>query len=104
MKYAVIAISGSQFKITENQVITVDLQKLEPGKTTTTDQVLLVVDDKETKVGNPTVKGALVEYQAVNSFKGKKLDILTYKAKSRYRRHTGFRPQLTDIKITKITA
>ncbi|MCX6726625.1 MAG: 50S ribosomal protein L21 [Candidatus Shapirobacteria bacterium] len=102
MKYAVIAISGSQFKITENQVITVDLQELEAGKKTTTDQVLLFVDDKITKVGTPTIKGAVVEYEVVKSFQGKKLDILTYKAKSRYRRHTGFRAQLTDIKILKI--
>ena len=102
MKYAVIAISGSQFKITENQVITVDLQELEEGKTASTDQVLLIVNDKDTKVGNPTVKGASVDYEVVKSFQGKKLDILTYKAKSRYRRHLGFRPQLTDIKILKI--
>lgn len=104
MKYAVIAISGSQFKITENQVITVDLMDLEAGKKATTDQVLLVVDDKETKVGTPTVKGAAVEYEAVGNLKGKKLDILTFKAKSRYRRHIGFRPKFTDIKITKISA
>jgi large subunit ribosomal protein L21 len=104
MKYAVIAFSGTQYKITENEVITVDLQDLEVGKKATTDQVLLVVNDVDTKVGTPTVKGASVEYEVVKSFQGKKLDILTYKAKSRYRRHMGFRAQLTDIKITKITA
>ena len=102
MKYAVIAISGAQFKVTENQVLTVDKQDLEVGKKATTDQVLLVVDDKETKVGTPTVKGATVEYEIVKQYQGEKLDVTTYKAKSRYHRHIGFRAQLSDIKILSI--
>jgi large subunit ribosomal protein L21 len=102
MKYAVIAISGSQFKITENQVITIDKIDLEVGKKATTDQVLLVVDDNETKVGTPTVKGAEVEYEVVKQYQGDKVDVTTYKAKSRYHRHVGFRAQLADIKILKI--
>ena len=100
MKYAVIAISGTQYKVEENQTITVD--KFDPT-IKSTDQVLLVVDDDKVKVGNPTVKGASVNFEVVRDFQGEKLRVSTFKAKSRYRKTRGFRAQLTDLKITKIS-
>ena len=99
MKYAVIAISGTQYKVEENQVITVD--KLDPS-TKSTDQVLLTVNDDKVVTGTPTVKGASVEFEFVRDFQGEKLRVSTYRAKSRYRKTKGFRAQLSDIKITKI--
>lgn len=99
MKYAVIAISGTQYKVEENQTITVD--KFDPT-IKSTDQVLLVVDDDKVKVGNPTVKGASVDFEIVRDFQGEKLRVSTFKAKSRYRKTRGFRAQLTDLKITKL--
>ena len=102
MKYAVIAISGSQYKVEENQTITVDKINLKEGETGTTDQVLLHVDEGKVQVGNPTIKGASVNYKVVKNYKGNKLRVFKYKAKSRYRRTQGFRPQLTDIQITQI--
>ncbi len=100
MKYAVIAISGTQYKVEENQTITVD--KFDPT-IKSTDQILLVVDDDKVKVGNPTVKGASVDFEVVKDFQGEKLRVSTFKAKSRYRKTRGFRAQLTDLKITKIS-
>ena len=104
MKYAVIAISGTQYKIEEGKTYTVDLVDAKVGDKLSTDQVLLLVDEKDTKIGTPTVKDAKVDYEIVNNYQGKKLDVFKYKSKSRYRKSWGFRPQLTDIKITKITA
>ena len=102
MKYAVIAISGTQYQIEENQTITVDLLDLKEGEKSSTDQVLLTVDGDKVKVGTPTVKDASVEFKVVKHFQGKKLKVFKYKSKSRYRKTTGFRAQLTDIEITKI--
>ena len=103
MKYAVIAISGTQFKVEENQQISVDNLNLKEGEKSTTDQILLTVDEDKIKVGTPTVKDAKVEFEVLKNYQGKKLTVFKYKSKSRYRKTTGFRPQLTDIKITKIT-
>jgi len=103
MKYAVIAISGSQYRVEEGKTYTLDLQDVKEGDTQTTDQVLLVVDDKETKIGTPTVKNAIVEYQVVKNYQGEKLRVFKYKSKSRYRKTRGFRAQLSDVKITKIS-
>lgn len=100
MKYAVIAISGTQYKVEENKIITVD--KLDPTLKST-DQVLLTVNEDKIVLGTPTVKGASVDFEIVKNYQGDKIRVSTYKAKSRYRKTRGFRPQLTDIKITKIT-
>ena len=103
MKYAVIAISGHQYQVEENQIITLDKQGLEDKKTASTTDVLLYVNDKNIKIGKPFVDSAKVDFEVVKNYKGKKLRVFTYKAKSRYRKTKGFRPQLTDIKITKIS-
>jgi large subunit ribosomal protein L21 len=102
MKYAVIAISGTQYKISENDIITVDNINLEEGVTATTDQVLLSVNEDKVTVGQPTIKDALVEYKVVKNYQGEKLRVFKYKSKSRYRKTQGFRAQLSDIQILKI--
>lgn len=102
MKYAVISISGSQYKIEENQTITVNNLDLKENETATTDQVLLLVNDGSVEIGNPVVKGASVEYQVIKNHKGDKVRVFKYKSKSRYRKTQGFRAQLTDVKILKI--
>ncbi|MDD4937851.1 MAG: 50S ribosomal protein L21 [Candidatus Shapirobacteria bacterium] len=103
MKYAVIAISGSQFKVEENQKLTVDNLNLKEGDKSILDQILLTADGDKIKVGTPIVKNAKVEFEIVKNYQGKKLKVFKYKSKSRYRKTMGFRSQLTEIKITKIT-
>ncbi|MBU4210603.1 50S ribosomal protein L21 [Patescibacteria group bacterium] len=103
MKYAILAISGSQYLVEENKIYTIDKTKSKENDIITSDQVLLFVNDKDIKIGTPLVKNAEVEYKIAKHYKGKKLRVFQYKAKSRYRRRLGFRPQLTDIQILKIT-
>lgn len=102
MKYAIIAISGTQIKVEENQIITVDKLDLEEKKTGTASDVLLTANDDKIAVGSPFVKGASVDYEVVKNYQGDKLKVFKYKSKSRYRKTQGFRPQQTDIKILKI--
>jgi len=103
MKYAVIDISGHQLIVSEGDILSVDLIDTKEKAKLSTDKVLLIATDDNVQVGNPYVKDGLVEYEVIGHKQGKKLHIFQYKAKSRYRRKTGFRPQLTDIKITSIS-
>jgi len=99
MKYAVIKYQGHQYKVAEGQEILIDklLDKSEP-------EVLLVADDGKIKVGKPTLKEAKVKIKILaEEEKGEKLDIFKFKAKSRYRRKTGFRPRYSRILIEKIS-
>ncbi len=103
MKYAVLSISGSQFLIEEGLILKLDLQKAKEGEKITSKDVLLFTDGEDTQIGTPKLDNVEVQYEVLRNYKGKKLRVATYKAKSRYRRVIGFKPQLTDIKILSIS-
>lgn len=111
MNYAVIRSGGKQYKVSPGDVL--ELDKLAIGKdaTITFEDVLLWVSDssvgsgqvgREVKVGTPTVAGVKVKAKVLDQVKGKKIHIRKFKAKVRYRRHMGFRAQLTRVQIEKI--
>ena len=66
------------------------------------DQVLAVLDGENTKIGAPVVAGAAVEAKVVKNGKGKKIDIIRYKAKKNEKKHIGHRQPYTKVEITKI--
>ena len=66
------------------------------------DQVLAVLDGENTKIGAPVVDGAAVEAKVVKNGKGKKIDIIRYKAKKNEKKHIGHRQPYTKVEITKI--
>ncbi|PJC28226.1 50S ribosomal protein L21 [Candidatus Shapirobacteria bacterium CG_4_9_14_0_2_um_filter_39_11] len=101
-KYAVVKIGGSQYKVAEGDEIAVDKIDGEKGKSLNFEEVLLFVDEKRVTIGQPLVKNAKIKAEIVDQFKGKKIRVATYKAKSRYRRVKGFRPLLTRVKILSI--
>lgn len=101
-KYAVVKIGGSQYKVAEGDEIAVDKIDGEKGKSLTLEEVLLFVDEKRVTIGQPLVKNAKIKAEIVDQFKGKKIRVATYKAKSRYRRVKGFRSLLTRVKILSI--
>jgi len=99
VKYAVIKYQGHQYKVAEGETILVDklLDKAEP-------EVLLFADEGKVKVGKPILKEAKIKIKILaDEEKGEKLYIYKFKAKSRYRRKTGFRPRYSKILIEKIS-
>lgn len=99
MKYAVIKYKGKQYKVSEGEEILIAKLsgKIEP-------EVLLVVDEGKVKVGKPVLKEAKIKIKVLaEEEKGEKLHIYKFKAKSRYRRKTGFRPVYSKILIEKIS-
>ena len=99
-KYAVIRIQGKQYKVSEGQEILVD--KMNDLKVVP--EVLLYVNDEEVIVGKPVLADIKVKIKVITELeKGEKLDIYRFKSKSRYRKHTGFRPQYTRLLIEKIS-
>lgn len=103
MKYAVIKTGGQQLRVKEGETLTI--AKL-PGKAKEKlvfKEVLLVVDGDKIHLGKPLVKGAQVTAELIEQKKDKKIIVIKFKAKSRYRRKQGHRQQITKIKINKIT-
>lgn len=102
MNYAVIKASGKQYKVTPGLVLEVDKIEGENGSSISFDQVLLTADDKAVVVGKPNVKGAVVTAKIIEQTMGDKVRVAKFKAKSKYRRATGFRSKLTKIEILTI--
>lgn len=100
--FAIVQIQGKQYRVAVGDVVDVARMEGKEGETVTFDQVLLVSDDKKTKVGTPTVKDAKVTAKIVAQAKGEKLNVRRYKQKVRYRKSTGFRPQITKLEIVSI--
>jgi len=105
MTFAVIQTGGKQYLVREGQELKVEKLELEEGATIDFD-VLLVTDEEATdaKVGTPTISGAKVSAKVIEQGRGKKIPIIKYKPKSRYRRNVGHRQPFTKIKIEKIVA
>lgn len=102
-KFAVIQSGGKQYLVKSGDVVQVEKIKSQPkdGKISFTD-VLLVFDEKEVKIGNPYVKGAKVEAEIIENLRGKKINVIRYKSKTRQFKKKGHRQHYTKIKITKI--
>ena len=101
--YVILQMNGSQYLVSKGEELDIDKIKGKEGEIIKIKDVLLVKANGKIKVGQPTLSKSQVEAKIVKHFKGNKIRVATYRAKSRYRRVKGFRPQLTRIKITKIS-
>ncbi|MBK7630448.1 MAG: 50S ribosomal protein L21 [Ignavibacteriales bacterium] len=100
--FAVVDILGQQFKVSENTKYYVPRLNQEPESEITFDQVLLLSDGKETKVGSPVIKGAKVTAKVLSHLKDDKVIVFKKKRRKGYRKQNGHRQQLTRIEVTQI--
>ncbi len=96
--YAIVDISGKQFKVQENTTLYVPRQQAEVGDTLTFDRVLLVSGD-DVQVGAPTVGGASVTAKVISHLKGDKIIVFKKKRRKGYRVKNGHRQPFTKISI-----
>lgn len=103
---AVIKTGGKQYLVKPG--LTLDIEKIEgdAGASVNFDEILLVTDPEGTdvKVGAPVVAGAKVPATIVEQGRDKKVSVVKYKRKVRYRRVVGHRQHFTKVKIGEISA
>ena len=100
--FAVVDISGVQFKVQPSQKVYVPKRAEEVGSTVKLEKVLLLATDAGVKVGSPTVKGASVEAKVLAHVKDDTVIVFKKKRRKGYRVRRGHRQQYTQIEITKI--
>lgn len=101
--YAVIATGGKQYLVTEGQKLRVEKLDLEVGKEVDLDCLLTSDDDgNSVKVGTPLISGGKVTAKVTVQDRAKKVSIIKFKRKVRYRRNVGHRQPFTEIEIVKI--
>ena len=99
---AIIVTGGKQYTVAEGDVLFIEKLNAEAEATVKFEQVLAVLDGENSKIGTPVVEGAAVEAKVVKNGKGKKIDVIRYKAKKNEKKHIGHRQPYTKVEITKI--
>ncbi len=99
---AVVDILGQQFKVSENTKFYVPRLDAELNSDVTFDKVLALIDEKNTKIGDPFVKNAKVTAKVLEHVKDDKLVVFKKKRRTGYEKKNGHRQQLSRIEITKI--
>ncbi len=101
MLYAIAKINGKQYKVTEDQELTVDRLPVGEGKTTDINDVLYVSQGDNKLIGDDAKK-ATIKAKVIEEFQGPKVLVFKYKKRKRHRKLTGHRQALTKIKIQSI--
>ncbi len=103
--YAIISYKGRQHRIEPDMTLDVDRVDVEPGESVTLeDNVLMLSDDGKVQTGAPTVKGANVELEVVEHYRGKKIISFKMKRRKGYRRKKGHRQEMTRVRVKGISA
>jgi large subunit ribosomal protein L21 len=102
--FAVIMTGGKQYIVREGQQLKIEKLPGKKGEKVDFKDVLLLAEDDGSKVeiGTPTLAGKTVSAEVVEQGKGKKIEVVKYKPKSKYTRRTGHRQPFTKVVITKV--
>lgn len=104
-KIAVIQTGGKQYLISEGQTLNVEKLLEEVGSSIEFEALLVSdVQGTETQIGTPLVGGVQVKATVLEQGRGKKVSVIKYKPKVRYRRNVGHRQPFTKIRIDQIAA
>jgi large subunit ribosomal protein L21 len=102
--YAVFATGGKQYRAVTGDILKIEKLDAEKGATVELDQVLMVGEGEDVKVGSPYLKGGKVTATIVEHGRGEKIRILKFKRRKHHMKRMGHRQDFTRIEITGIAA
>lgn len=100
--YAVVDNGGKQYRVEPGRTLVIDRMDAEAGASVVFERVLLIGDDDGVTIGTPTVAGASVRGTVIAQGRGPKIVVFRFRPKAHYRRRTGARAELTQIRIDEI--
>jgi large subunit ribosomal protein L21 len=102
--HAVFRTGGKQFRAGPGEHLKVPILEAEAGETVTFEDVLLLSDGDEVRVGTPNVSGVSVKAEVVGHGRGKKVIVFKRKRRKGYRKKQGHRQDYTEIRVAEILA
>ena len=102
--YAVIKTGGKQYKVSKDDIISVEKLSEDAGKKIKLNEVLIISEKGKPTVGNPLIKGASVEAEIVDHSRAAKITVFKKKRRHNYRRKKGHKQNITNLKILSINA
>ncbi|SRR6056297_2305437 len=100
--YAVFKTGGKQYKAAPGDIIQVEKLDAENGASVELDEVLMVADGDDVRVGSPTIDGGKVTAEVVSHGRGDKVRIIKFRRRKHHMKRMGHRQHYTEIKITGI--
>ena len=100
--YAIVEIAGHQYKVEKDQQVFVNRLDAKEGAKIQFDRVLLTDSSGDVTVGAPAINGLAVHATVERHLKGDKVLIFKKKRRKGYQKLNGFRPYLTEIRVTDI--
>ena len=100
--YAIVEISGRQFKVEKKQKLFVNRLDVAEGKKISFENVLMVNDGAKFSVGSPNVSGAQVDAKVLKHLKSDKVIVFKKKRRKGYKVRNGHRQAITEIEISDI--
>ncbi len=101
--YAVIKTGGKQYRVAAGEKLKIEQIPADIGAEIVLDQVLLVADGDNLKMGRPLVAGATVQAKVLTQGRHDKVRIFKLRRRKHYQKHQGHRQNFTEIQITGIT-
>ena len=102
--YAVIKTGGKQYRIVAGEKIKVEQITADVGSEIVLDQVFMLADGSDIKVGTPLVNGAKVTATIISHGRHDKIRIFKMRRRKHYQKHQGHRQNYTEIQISGISA
>ena len=100
--FAIVETGGKQYQVEEGRYLDVELLEGEANAKVVFDKVVMIVNGKKSKVGQPYVAGASAEGTIVKHDKAKKVIVYKQRPKKGYRKKQGHRQGFTRVMINKI--
>ena len=100
--YAVVKIKGQQFRVEPGSKLQVPLLEDEVGASVSFDEVLMLAEGEDVKVGQPHVEGASVAAEVLRHGRSRKITVFKFKRRKNYKRKKGHRQPFTELSITGI--
>ncbi len=100
--YAVFTTGGKQYRAAEGETLRVEKLDAEKGATIEIDQVLMVGEGEDVRIGTPTVAGGKVLAEVVDHGRGEKIRIIKFRRRKHHMKQMGHRQYYTELKITGI--
>ena len=104
MSFAIIETGGKQYKVSASKILEIEKLNAKVGETIKFKNVLLLNDNNNTEIGNPSIEGATVEAKLLENVKDRTILVFHKRRRKHSRKKNGHRQRHSKIQITKILA
>ena len=101
--YAVIKTGGKQYRVSQGDTLRVETLDASEGDAVEFDQILMVGDGEDVRIGTPLVDGGKVTATVKGHGRAKKVEIIKFRRRKHHMKRMGHRQNYTEVEITGIS-